>query len=138
MYLFTNDAHEMWFNTAAMKADGIGAHTPDPDPGKQYLERDADGVPTGHAVEAAAFIPICLALRMFSLDSIRASQRLTLDRAPSWGMTPYMDAGLLIAGTTSISALTAMNNGSATAGSSALSFMSKKMSAQCRPSWATK
>ena len=58
MYLFSADAHDSWFNTAAMRAAGIGPDTPDPDPGAQYWVRDPDGTPTGHAVEGAATIPI--------------------------------------------------------------------------------
>ena len=57
MYIFNADAHDLWFNTAAMKAAGLDKHTPDPDPGKQYYKRDPDGTPTGSAVEAAAALP---------------------------------------------------------------------------------
>ena len=45
MYLFSADAHDSWFNTAAMRAAGIGPETPDPDPGAQYWVRDPDGTP---------------------------------------------------------------------------------------------
>lgn len=95
MYLFNADAHDLWFNTAAMKAAGLDKDSPDPDPGKQYYKRDPDGTPNGAAVEAAAALPVAMALGLMSLDSIRASQRLTIDRAPSFGMTTYMDAGVL-------------------------------------------
>jgi predicted amidohydrolase YtcJ len=96
MYILNADAHELWFNTAAMNAAGIGARTPDPDPGKQYYMRDPDGTPTGLAIESAAVIPICLALGMVQPEAIRASQRLTIDRAPSFGLTAYMDAGVVV------------------------------------------
>lgn len=95
MYIFNADAHDLWFNTAAMKAAGLDKHTPDPDPGKQYYKRDPDGTPTGSAVEAAAALPLAIALGMMSLEAIRDSQRLTIDRAPAFGMTTYMEAGLL-------------------------------------------
>ena len=95
MYIFNADAHDLWFNTAAMKAAGLDKHSPDPDPGKQYYKRDPDGTPSGAAVEGAAALPVAVALGMTSLEAIRASQRLTIDRAPSFGMTTYMDAGVL-------------------------------------------
>lgn len=93
MYLFSADAHDMWFNTAAMRAAGIEASTPDPDPGAQYWVRDPDGTPTGHAVEAASYMPIIIAQGLFSVANIRSAQELTLQAAPSWGMTAYFEAG---------------------------------------------
>lgn len=99
MYLFSADAHDSWFNTAAMRAAGIGPDTPDPDPGAQYWVRDPDGMPTGHAVEAAATIPIIVALGLFSVENVRAAQRLTLQPAPSWGMTAYFEAGTIVGAT---------------------------------------
>jgi predicted amidohydrolase YtcJ len=96
MYLFSADAHDSWFNTAAMKAAGIGASTPDPDPGAQYWVRDPDGTPTGHAVEAAATIPIIVAQNLFSVTNVHAAQQLTLHPAPSWGMTAYFEAGTIV------------------------------------------
>jgi predicted amidohydrolase YtcJ len=103
MYIFNADAHDLWFNTAAMKAAGLDKHSPDPDPGKQYYKRDPDGTPTGAAIESAAVLPVAMALGLMSLETIRASQRLTIDRAPSFGMTAYMDAGVLAAPTTGAS-----------------------------------
>jgi hypothetical protein len=37
MYLFSADAHDSWFNTAAMRDAGIGPNTPDPDWGAAAL-----------------------------------------------------------------------------------------------------
>ena len=96
MYLFSADAHDSWFNTAAMKAAGIDKNTPDPDPGAQYWVRDPDGTPTGHAVEGAATIPILVGQDLFSQRNIRASQQLTLQPSPSWGMTAYFEAGTIV------------------------------------------
>ncbi len=93
MYLFSADAHDMWFNTAAMRAAGIAASTPDPDPGAQYWVRDPDGTPTGHAVEAASYMPVIIAQDLFSVANIRTAQELTLQAAPSWGVTAYFEAG---------------------------------------------
>ena len=96
MYLFSADAHDSWFNTAAMRDAGIDANTPDPDPGAQYYVRDPDGTPTGHAVEGAATIPVLVGQDLFSQRNIRASQQLTLQPAPSWGMTAYFEAGTIV------------------------------------------
>ena len=96
MYLFSADAHDSWFNTAAMRAAGIGPDTPDPDPGSQYWVRDPDGTPTGHAVEGAATIPIIVAQGLFSVENVRAAQALTLQPGPSWGMTAYFEAGTIV------------------------------------------
>ncbi|MGD9622814.1 MAG: amidohydrolase [Mycolicibacterium sp.] len=99
MYLFSADAHDSWFNTAAMRAAGIGPATADPDPGAQYWVRDREGTPTGHAVEAAATIPIVVAQGLFSVENVRAAQQLTLQPAPSWGMTAYFEAGIVVGAT---------------------------------------
>ena len=99
MYLFSADAHDSWFNTAAMRAAGIGPDTPDPDPGTQYWVRDPDGTPTGHAVEAAATIPILVAQDLFSVPNVHAAQELTLTPTPSWGMTAYFEAGTIVGAT---------------------------------------
>jgi len=96
MYLFSADAHDSWFNTAAMRDAGIGPGTPDPDPGAQYWVRDADGTPTGHAVEAAATIPVIVGQNLFSVANVHAAQQLTLHPAPSWGMTAYFEAGTIV------------------------------------------
>ncbi len=99
MYLFSADAHDSWFNTAAMRAAGIGPDTPDPDPGAQYWVRDPDGTPTGHAVEGAATIPIIVAQDLFSVANVRMAQELTLQPGPSWGMTAYFEAGTIVGAT---------------------------------------
>ncbi|SHO66909.1 hypothetical protein SAMN02745172_03571 [Pseudoxanthobacter soli DSM 19599] len=96
MYVWNGDSHQLWFNTAAMKAAGLGPHTPDPDPGKQYYVREADGTLTGLAIETAAALPIAIALGALEMEAVKASQRLTIDRAPSWGITTYMDAGVVV------------------------------------------
>lgn len=96
MYLFSVDAHNLWFNSAAMRLAGVGPDTPDPNPGSQYWVRDADGTPSGLAVEGAASIPIAVASGLFSPATVRASQELTIGAAPSYGMTSYYDAGIIV------------------------------------------
>jgi predicted amidohydrolase YtcJ len=90
------DAHDSWFNTAAMRAVGLDASTPDPEPGSQYFVRDPDGTPSGHAIESAAVRMMMEGLGMYNLDSAREAQRLTLDPAPSWGITTVFEAALMM------------------------------------------
>lgn len=88
--------HDGWFNTAAMNAAALGPDSPDPDPGVQYYPRDEHGWPTGHAVEPEAMIPIVMAIGAVSYEGLREAQRLTIDAAPSWGVTSYMEAGIIL------------------------------------------
>lgn len=94
MYIWNADMHESWSNSAALKLAGIDKNYPDPEPGKQYFKRDPDGTPTGVAIEGAS-MALAVAVGLFTKETIRESQRLTIDRAPSWGLTTYMDAGVM-------------------------------------------
>jgi predicted amidohydrolase YtcJ len=89
------DIHDCWFNTAAMTAAGIDRSTPDPDPGSQYFVRDADGTPTGYCLEGANVV-VLGGLGEFEVDRNRDLQRLTLDPAPSWGITTMFEAGVIL------------------------------------------
>ena len=98
MVVCSADIHDLWFNTAAMNAAGLTAATPDPEK-NQYFVRDPDGTPTGHAVEGAAVTPVMAAVGTFSKEVFREAQRLTLDRAPSYGITGYFEAGVFMGAT---------------------------------------
>jgi predicted amidohydrolase YtcJ len=95
MYLMSSDMHETWFNTAAMKKAGLSKDTPDLDPGKQYYTRDADGTPAGLAVEGAA-LAILVSMGFAARETVLESQHLTIDAAPAWGLTTYLDCGFLL------------------------------------------
>lgn len=95
MYLMSADMHETWFNTAAMKKAGLSKSTPDLDPGKQYYTREPDGTPAGLAVEGAA-LPILISMGFAAHETVLESQHLTIDAAPSFGMTTYLDCGFLL------------------------------------------
>ena len=95
MILFSADAHDLWFNTAAMRISGVGPRTPDPSPGTQYFKRDPDGTPSGWAVEGAQIL-ITVPLGVYGREGIRASQDLTIGRAPGWGITTYLEAGAIV------------------------------------------
>lgn len=99
MMLLSVDAHDVWFNTAAMRCADVSAATKDPAPGAQYYRRDADGTPTGHGVDLGSSSPLFAAMGYFSSDAIDAALAAGLLRAPSWGITTYMDAGVLIGDT---------------------------------------
>lgn len=92
------DFHDLWFNTAAMNLAHVSAQTPDPEP-KQYFVRDADGTPSGHAVEGAPVIIMEMAVGTFTLDVIHQSQAQTLGKAPSYGITTYFEAGIFMGAT---------------------------------------
>jgi len=94
MYVLSFDMHDLWFNTAAMRLAGVTATTPDLSK-TQYYERDPDGTPTGHCHEDAS-MQILLAMGFSSPETIREAQKLTIDRAPGYGITTYMEAGVLI------------------------------------------
>jgi predicted amidohydrolase YtcJ len=94
MYVLSFDMHDLWFNTAAMRLAGVTATTPDLSK-TQYYERDPDGTPTGHCHEDAS-MQILLAMGFSSPETIREAQKLTIDRAPGYGITTFMEAGVLI------------------------------------------
>jgi predicted amidohydrolase YtcJ len=94
--ILSSDGHDLWFNTAAMHACSLDRGTEDPDPGAQYYVRDAAGWPSGHAVEVAPIMTMLAALGAFTKEGIRDAQELTLAPAPSWGITGYLEAGILL------------------------------------------
>lgn len=96
MALLSADAHDIWFNTAAMNLCELTDESPDPVPGAQYYVRDEDGWPTGHGVEGATCLYIGSRLGYFSPEGITEAMKLTVDPAPSWGITATYDAGILI------------------------------------------
>lgn len=95
-FLHTYDVHDVWANTAAFRAAGIDATTPDPNPPTSYWPRDPDGFPAGTCCEPEAWLPIALALGMFTLDSVKEAMAMSMMPAPSWGITSYYDASTLL------------------------------------------
>lgn len=96
MALFSADAHDIWFNTAAMHVCELTNQSPDPVPGAQYYVRDEDGWPTGHGIEGATGLEVASQLGYFSPEGLAEAMKITIDRAPEWGMTSYFEAGILI------------------------------------------
>ncbi|MFF8818760.1 amidohydrolase [Leucobacter sp. NPDC015123] len=84
------DYHTAWVNSAALRAGGITAETPDPELGR-YV-RDADGTPTGTLQEAAANDFIANVVPAFSIeDRVAAIEAATLSYAEQ-GTTWVQDA----------------------------------------------
>jgi predicted amidohydrolase YtcJ len=94
--MHTYDCHDGWANTAAFIAAGIDATTPDPNPPSGTWPREADGFPMGTCCEPESWLPIAIALGMFSLDAVEEAMRLTLFPAPTWGITTYFDASPIV------------------------------------------
>ena len=95
-FLHSYEVHDVWANTAAFLAAGIGPDTPDPNPPTSYWPRDPDGFPAGTCCEPEAWLPIAIELGMFSMESVREAMALTMAPAPSWGITSYYDASTLL------------------------------------------
>ena len=54
-FILDNTIHDAWLNTAALKAANITKDTPDTVPGVTFWKRDAEGNPTGIAIEIQWF-----------------------------------------------------------------------------------
>ena len=102
MYLFSADAHDMVQHRGDARGRDRAGH-PDLTRGPVLGARPRRD-PTGHAVEAAAYMPIIITQGLFSVANIRTAQELTLQAAPSWGVTAYFEAGAA-AGSVSADAL---------------------------------
>lgn len=95
-FIVSYDGHDSWFNTACMNYCGITADTPDPHPGKQYYARGPDNVPNGYVVEAEPTLYILACIGAFEDKGIKEAQAITLEKAPSWGVCSYFEAGVLL------------------------------------------
>lgn len=84
----STDHHDAWVNTRALERAGITAATPDPPDG--WIERDADGNPTGTLREAAQ------ALVWDHVETTREEYADALREAQgylhAWGITGWHDA----------------------------------------------
>ena len=94
--IHTYDVHDVWANTAAFRAAGIGPETPDPNPPSSYWPRDSDGFPSGTCCEPESWLPIAIALGMFSLEAVQEAMQMTLFAAPGWGITTAFDASPIV------------------------------------------
>ncbi len=86
--------HSMWMNSKAMELAGIDKNTPDPIPGAHFYMRDAQGEPTGWALEAMAFMPVMLKLGLVSAETIAAGAEEVFGLFSHYGITSVYDAGM--------------------------------------------
>lgn len=84
------DGHAGWANTAAIRAAGVTAATPDPEGGR--VIRDASGNPTGVFVDAAQQL-IERAIPEASFATHKARVRAAAQRIAENGLTEIHDAG---------------------------------------------
>ena len=91
VWLTRVDGHAGWANSAALKASGITAKTPDPDGGR--IERDADGKPTGVLVDTAMAL-VEKKLPPPSAAENAAALETALRILASVGLTGVHDAGI--------------------------------------------
>ncbi|MCR2812719.1 amidohydrolase [Microbacterium sp. zg.Y1090] len=89
--LHSHDAHGAWVNTAALRAAGIDAGTPDPVGGR--ILRDADGAPTGMLLEAAT-APVTALLAEPDLPMLALALRAAQQRLHAAGITAWQDAAV--------------------------------------------
>ncbi|AWT25083.1 N-substituted formamide deformylase [Corynebacterium provencense] len=84
-----HDGHGVWVNTAALRAAGITAETPDPDDGR--IVRDADGSPTGTLLDGAMQLVAHLTPAR-TADSVAQALLAAQRRLHSVGVTAWADA----------------------------------------------
>lgn len=87
-FIPSTDHHDAWVNTRALEVAGITAQTPDPSDG--WIERDADGNPTGTLREGAQALVWnhVETTREEYADALREAQ----SHLHSWGITGWHDA----------------------------------------------
>ncbi len=83
--------HAVWVNSAALRAAGIDADTPDP-PGGRIL-RDAQGNATGMLLENAEALVTAVMPNPDTPENLEREIRLALDQYRRWGLTGVHDAG---------------------------------------------
>lgn len=94
--LTDSGGHSMWLNTAAMKAAGIDANTPDPIPGSSFFARDEHGNPTGQVVEVNAIVSVYKKLKLGSVKAMKKNLPEFHKVINSNGYTAVYDAGFLV------------------------------------------
>ncbi|WP_062389561.1 amidohydrolase [Demequina iriomotensis] len=88
-FLVNADHHGAWVNTAALRAAGISASTPDPADGR--IERDADGSPTGTLHEGAMAL-VERHLPPVTADDARAGLAAAASTLHGFGVTAWQEA----------------------------------------------
>ena len=93
--ILDNTIHDAWLNTAALNAANITKDSKDTVPGVTYWERDADGNPTGAAIEIQWF-EAYITMGAWDADSmIRESAEKLQSLAASNGTTLVLTPGII-------------------------------------------
>ncbi|WP_168796600.1 amidohydrolase [Cognatitamlana onchidii] len=93
-FILDNTIHDAWLNTAALTAANITKDTPDTVPGVTFWKRDAEGNPTGIAIEIQWFE----AYGQIAWDPenmIRESAELLYGIAAANGTTTFLNPGIV-------------------------------------------
>lgn len=85
--------HACWVNSRAFELAGITAETPDPLPGFQYFEKDAEGNLTGHVVETEAENMIFRKIDFFDDDMLEESYVKMSEEFSRVGVTAFACCG---------------------------------------------
>ncbi|WP_228374234.1 amidohydrolase [Demequina phytophila] len=88
-FLVNADHHGAWVNTAALRAAGIDASTPDPEDGR--IERDAAGNPTGTLHEGAMAL-VEPSLPPVTAEAARAGLAAAASSLLGYGVTAWQEA----------------------------------------------
>lgn len=111
VFLDSNDMHSIWVNTAALRAMGLDASTPDPPAGR--LSRLPSGEPAGMLYERAAHEIGWAHLTAVTSDDDRvAAVRRALNAFAAAGVTFVIDMGMDEAGWRALKILAAEGQGS--------------------------
>ncbi len=89
--LLNADHHGAWANSAALRAAGIDASTPDPADGR--IERNADGTPSGMLNEGAVQL-VARVMPSPSTDELARAIGAAADRILATGITTWQEAAL--------------------------------------------
>jgi predicted amidohydrolase YtcJ len=89
--LIDDSEHNAWVNTAALRAAGITATTPDPPGGR--IARGADGEPNGVLLESAFRVLFRKSVPPFTAEQQSAAVREATRLANGYGITALKDAG---------------------------------------------
>lgn len=100
--IFDEGFHSAWINTSAMRAVGLDADTPDPEPGAHFYQRYPDGRPTGWLIEGGAFNWISDRLGVVTVESLEAGAATFFDTLSAMGITAAFDAGMIDGGETTL------------------------------------
>jgi len=89
VYLFNEELHSLWLNTAALKEAGIDDSTPQPENGRIF--KDDKGEPTGYLLEPGAIELVSNIVFSLSPENKKAMLRNLIKTAAGCGITSFSD-----------------------------------------------